>query len=113
MFLTFVQRSLLPIIQPFDGDNPRSIVVFDNAAIHHCQEALSLISAAGSLFLFLPPYSPNLMPIEEAFSKVKAYIRDNEMAYQSTHTPRIIVAHAFKSITQQDCIGYMEHAGYS
>ena len=91
VFLTFVQHSLLQIIQPLDGDNPRSIVVFDNAAIHHCQEALNSISAAGSLVFFssLPPYSPDLMPIEEAFSKVKAHIRDNEMAYQSTYTPRM------------------------
>ena len=112
VFLRFVQRCLLPIIQPFDGVNPRSIVVLDNATIHHCKQVVNLISAAGSLVFYLPPYSPDLMPIEELFSKVKSYIRDNEKAYQSTHSPELIVAHAFASITQQDCIGYMTHAGY-
>ena len=39
-FLEFVRRSLIPILLPFDGDNPRSIVVMDNASIHHIQEVL-------------------------------------------------------------------------
>ena len=108
----FVRRCLLPIVQPFDGVNLRSIVVLDNATIHHCKLVVNLISAAGSLVFYLPPYSPDLMPIEELFSKVKSYIRDSEKAYQSIHSPELIVAHAFASITQQDCIGYMTHAGY-
>ena len=112
IFVTFVQRCLLPIIQPFDGDNPRSIVVLDNASIHHSKEVVNLISAAGSIVMYLPPYSPDLMPIEEAFSKVKAYIRDNEVAYQSTSKPKIIVAEAFNTVSQEDCIGYMSHTGY-
>ena len=111
-FLQFVQRCLLPILLPFDGDNPRSVVVLDNAAIHHVEAVTSLISASGALVRFLPPYSPDLNPIEEAFSKVKSYLRDNEIAYQCTTTPRIILAEAFSTVSQQDCIHYMEHAGY-
>ena len=89
IFLNFIQRCLLNIIQPFDGNNPRSVVVIDNAAIHHVDAVIDLITAAGALVRFLPPYSPDLNPIEEAFSKVKAYLKDNELVYQSTADPRV------------------------
>ena len=82
MFLQFIQRCLLPILQPFDGDNPCSVVIIDNASIHHVEMVTRLISAAGALLRFLPPYSPDLNPIEEAFSKVKSNLRDNELSYQ-------------------------------
>ena len=75
-FVQFIQRSLLNIIQPFDGNNPRSVVVLDNASIHHVDAVCELISAAGALVRFLPPYSPDLNPIEEVFSKVKGYLKD-------------------------------------
>ena len=48
-FLEFVQRCLLPILLPFDGDNPRSVVVLDNATIHHVEAVPCLISASGAL----------------------------------------------------------------
>lgn len=112
IFLKFVERCLLPILLPFDGDNPRSVVVLDNASIHHVDAITRLISAAGALVRFLPPYSPDLNPIEEAFSKVKAYLRNNEISYQSTTSPRIIIAEAFSSITSEDCTNYYKHAGY-
>lgn len=53
VFLTFIQPCLLPIIQPFDGGNPRSIVVLENASIRHVEEAVKLrISAAGAIVRF-------------------------------------------------------------
>ena len=103
-FLKFIERCLLPILLPFDGDNPRSVVVLDNASIHHVDSVSRLISAAGALVRFLPPYSPDFNPIEEVFSKVKAYLRNNEISYQSTTSPRIIIAEAFLSITSEDCV---------
>ena len=112
IFFQFIQRCLLDIIQPFDGSNPKSVVVFDNASIHHMSAVIDLITAAGALVRFLPPYSPDLNPIEEAFSKVKSYIRDNQRAYQSTTNPRIIVASAFASISKDNCVNYIKHAGY-
>ena len=99
IFLNFVQRCLLPILLPFDGgDNPRSVVILDNASIHHVETVTRLISATGALVRFLPPYSPDLNPIEEAFSKVKSYLRDNEQGYQSTHTPRIMFVEALHQL---------------
>ena len=87
-FLQFVQQSLLNIVQPFNGTNPRSVVILDNASIHHVEAVTSIISAAGALVRFLPPYSPDLNPIEEHFSKVKGYLTENETAYLVTDEPR-------------------------
>ena len=113
IFINFIQRCLLPILHPFDGgDNPCSVVVLDNASIHHVETATRLITAAGASVRFLPPYSPDLNPIEEAFSQVKSFLRDNEQSYQATSTPRTLFAEAFASITPQDCVKYIKHAGY-
>ena len=112
IFFQFIHNCLLGIIQPFNSSNHRSVVVFDNAAIHHLSTVVDLISAAGALIRFLPPYSPDLNPIEEAFSKAKSFLRDNQAVYQSTTSPRVIVASAFASVSQQDCLNYIKHAGY-
>ena len=56
----------------FNGVNPHSIVILDNASIHHVQGIVEMINEVGALVLFLPPYSPDFNPIEEVFSKLKA-----------------------------------------
>lgn len=112
IFVKFLQHCLLPILLPFDGNNPRSVVVLDNASIHHVDLVTRLISATGALIRFLPPYSPDLNPIEEAFSKVKYYLRNNESSYQCTKTPRIFIAEAFSTVSREDCVNYIKHAGY-
>ena len=89
-----------------------TVVVFDNASIHHLETVVDLITASGALVRFLPPYSPDLNPIEEAFSKVKAYLRENQVAFQCTKSPRLVVASAFQSVTTENCISYIKHAGY-
>ena len=112
IFLQFVQRNLLPFLNVFDDSNPRSVVIMDNASIHHVEEVVAMIRASGALVRFLPPYSPDLNPIEEAFSKVKSFLRDNDNAYQVTESPRVFVAEAFASVTQEDCLQYIKHSGY-
>ena len=68
----FVKNSLIPIMQPFNGINPLSVVIMDNASIHHVEEVRYLIeNQIGGRLLFLPPYSPDLNSLEEAFSQVK------------------------------------------
>ena len=57
------------VIQPFDGNNTRSVVVLHNASIHYVNAVCSLISAAGALIKFLPPYSPDLNLTKEAFDQ--------------------------------------------
>ena len=78
IFANFVELSVLPHLLPFDGVNPNSIVVMDNASIHYNERVRSLISSVGALLVFLPPYSPDLNPIEESFSAVKSFLRANE-----------------------------------
>ena len=74
-FLGFVRGSLISNMLPFDGVNKRSVVVMDNCFIHHIEPVTSLLNKAGIVTLFLPPYSPDLNPIEEVFSYVKCYLR--------------------------------------
>ena len=58
--------------------NHHSIVVMDNASVHHINGTFELINGAGALLIYLPPYSPDYNPIEEAFSKVKTCIKTYE-----------------------------------
>ena len=66
---------------PYNGVNPHSVAVLDNCAIHHVSEVTSTLREIGVLIHFLPPYSPDFNPIEEAFSKVKTSLKgDTESA---------------------------------
>ena len=58
----------------FNGSNARSIVIIDNASIRHIDEVVQMVSSVGALLWFLPPYSPDLNPIEPVFSQVKSII---------------------------------------
>ena len=75
VFFDFVCTVLIPQMLPFDDENARSIVVLDNCSIHNVQHVIDLFVAAGILVLFLPPYSPDNMPIEETLSYVKYYLK--------------------------------------
>ena len=61
-FTTFLEHHILPIMQPFNGINPRSILVLDNASIHHVNKVIELINSKGVMIRFMPPYSPDFMP---------------------------------------------------
>ena len=106
VFYRFVQSCLLPHLMPFNGTNPNSIVVMDNCAIHHVYEIVELIKSVGALVLYLPPYSPHLMPIEECFSKVKYFLKEHEAIAQSIQDIKILIMAAFTSITPQDCAAW-------
>ena len=57
--------------------NPHSVVVMDNASVHHILERVhDLLAGVGVKLMFLPPYSPDLMPLEEVFAKVKAVLKE-------------------------------------
>ena len=68
IFCEYACNSLLPVLQPFNGSNNTSIVIIDNASIHHVDEVCRLIDSSGALLWFLPPCSPDLNPIEEWLS---------------------------------------------
>ena len=76
------------------------MIVMDNASIHHLDRVHEIITGAGARLCFLPPYSPDLMPLEEVFSKVKYCLKANDNEYLATSEPEMIVKIAFCSITQ-------------
>ena len=82
-YYNFVCTMLVPILNPFDGQNTNSVVIMDNASIHHTDSVVSMINATGALIRFLPPYSPDMNPIESAFGEVKHYYKPT--ASCSTH----------------------------
>ena len=78
IFCDFIERNLVPKLMPFDGKNPRSVVLMDNVKFHRCSQVLAAIEGTGALVHFLPPYSPDLNPAEAVFSKIKYFLQQND-----------------------------------
>ena len=112
VFYRFVQSSLLPHLMPFNGTNPNSIVILDNCSIHHLDDVVDLIHSVGAHVIFLPPYSPDLMPIEQCFNKVKLFLQEHDAVIQSVTDLTMIITAAFASITSEDCIAWSADCGY-
>jgi transposase len=89
---------------------PGQIVVVDNLKVHYSDRARAAIEAQGAHLWYLPPYSPDLNPIEEAFSKVKAFLRSAAPRTPDDHSTAIWAA--LRTITPQDATGWFAHAGY-
>ena len=75
VFEDFARTTLLPILQPFNGINSWSVVVLDNASIHHLDSIYGIITSSGALIRYLPTYSPDLMPLEEIFPKLNVLFK--------------------------------------
>jgi transposase len=105
VFRAYVQRILLPTLEPGD------IVVMDNLSAHKNAEALDLIRSVGAEVRFLPPYSPDLNAIEKMWSKVKEFLRDAKARTQEALYNAI--AAALKTITPQDAEGWFTSCGYT
>lgn len=110
-FYEFTQTCLLPHLQPYNGLNRHSIVVMDNCSIHHTAGISEMIEEVGAIAHFIPPYSPDLNPIELAFSKVKATIKEYENIMQDEDTEGIMLT-AFSCISEEDCQNWISHCGY-
>ena len=70
--MSFLENKLNLSLHSFNGTNPNSVIVMDNAAIHHVDGVEELLENLGVLIYFLSPYSPDLNPIEKLFSKIKS-----------------------------------------
>ena len=113
-FEDFLRRCLAPFVQPFNWINSHSVIIMDNASIHHVQAVTDLIeNQMGARLLFLPPYSPDLNPAEEVFSKVKYIMKQNQDVFQACSEVRVLLATAFSMVTQEDCTSYIQHSGYT
>ena len=111
-FLHFVQHALVPYLQPFDGINKRSVVIMDNASIHHQSAIVDAIQNTGALLYFLPPYSPDFNAIELTFSKVKSVLKNNEATWQDLDTETAVLS-ALNTVTPEDCQAWISHCGYN
>ena len=112
-FTKFVNNTLVPILKPFDGNNSLSVVIMDNASIHHVDGVEHAIEHnSQAKVVFLPPYSPDLMPLEEVLSKVKSIIKENDKVFQTAQMFTALLAMAFGMVTREDCHGYISHSGY-
>ena len=103
-FEAYVTQVLVPTLRPGD------IVVMDNLAAHKRAEIAIAIEGAGARLLYLPPYSPDLNPIEMAFAKLKAALR--KAAARSIEALVDAIARALAAFTDQECLNFFAAAGY-
>lgn len=116
IFAEFVQHYLYGFVQPFNWVNKHSVIIMDNASIHHVDEVVDIIeNQLKARLLFLPPYSPDLNPAEEVFSKVKSIMKQNDSLLQacSHDEMRVFLTMAFGMVTEEDCNSYIAHSGYT
>ena len=85
-------------------------MILDNLPAHKGADVRDAVEAAGARLLFLPPYSPDFNPIENAFSKLKALLR--KAAARTVDELWKAIASAIDAITPNDCVGYVIAAGY-
>ena len=100
----YIIHCLVPTLKP------GQIVVVDNLRVHDSDRARQAIKAAGAELWYLPPYSPDLNPIEESFSKLKAFLRSAEPRTLEDHSTAIWAG--LRTITPQDAAGWFAHSGY-
>jgi transposase len=103
-FRAYVEQGLAPTLRPGD------IVVMDNLSAHKVQGVRAAIEAKGALLLYLPPYSPDLNPIEHAFAKLKALLR--RAAARSVDVLWQIIGQLLDAFSPAECAHYLAHAGY-
>lgn len=105
IFLAWVIQFLLPTLRRGD------IVVLDNLGSHKRAAVRRAIRSVGAHLLFLPPYSPDLNPIEMVFAKLKTLLRKaNARSFEQIHAA---IARLLKTITPHDCRNFFAHAGYA
>lgn len=103
-FRAYVEQVLAPSLRPGD------VVVLDNLAVHKQPEVLAAIEASGGLLRFLPPYSPDFNPIEQAFAKLKAFLRAARP--RTFDHVNALVAAALTLYRPAECANYIRNAGY-
>lgn len=103
-FLGYLRETLLPVLR--EGD----CVVMDNLRTHHCKDVEPLIRSAGAIPLYLPPYSPDLNPIEKLWSKMKAILRKRRIRVKDALPSA--VHNALNMVSPADCRAWFLCAGY-
>ena len=104
VFEAYVERVLVPTLRK------GQVVVMDNLSAHKGERIRELIEERGCRLLYLPAYSPDLNPIEEAFSKIKNLLRKAEA--RSREALLEAIGAAISAVTDRDVRGFFEHCGY-
>ncbi len=104
VFEAYVERALAPSL------SPGQVVVLDNLQAHKGERARRAVEQRGAELLFLPSYSPDLSPIEEAFGKVKAQLRREKARTKGALVEAI--GRALDAVTSEDARGWFGHCGY-
>lgn len=105
VFETYVERVLAPKLRP------GQIVVMDNLSSHKGSRVRELIEERGCYLRYLPPYSPDLNPIEEAFSKIKGMLRRAEARSREALIEKM--GEALCAVSSRDARGFFAHRGYN
>src|SRR6266699_4278887 len=105
IFLAYVEQMLVPALKPGD------IVIIDNLGSHKGKAVRHAIRAAGAKLFFLPPYSPDLNPIEQVFAKLKHLLR--RAAARNLDTVCAAIGQLLDSFTPQECANYFANSGYA
>jgi transposase len=106
VFLAFVEQALVPALK----ERPDAVVVMDNLAAHKAEAVRGALDRAGPAYRYLPPYSPDLDPIEEGWSKLKTRLRAE--GARSREALEAALGPALAAITAQDARGWFRLAGY-
>ena len=104
VFKVYVEKFLLPTLQKGD------VVILDNLSAHKSKEIRELIESVGAVLWYLPPYSPDLKPIEKMWSKIKAILRKLKACTEKELITAI--AKALEAIIAKDVKGWFESCGY-
>jgi transposase len=104
-FLAYVEQILVPTLRPGD------VVIIDNLGSHKGKAVRQAIRAAGAKLFFLPPYSPDLNPIEQLFAKLKTLMR--KAAERSVEATWKRIGALLQCFTPNECANYLRNAGYA
>jgi transposase len=104
VFLQFLDQFLMPLLQP------GQIVILDNAKAHGGAGVRERMEGAGARLLYLPPYSPDLNPIEMAWSKVKQCLRKAQA--RTIETLYEAISQALQTLSPKDAKGFFQHVGF-
>ena len=104
VFRAYVEQMLAPALAPGD------VVVMDNLAAHKVAGVREAIQAVGASVLYLPPYSPDLNPIEQLFAKLKALLR--KTAARTKDALWNTIGRALEAFSESECRNYLAHCGY-
>jgi transposase len=104
VFEAYVERVLAPTLRA------GQVLVMDNLSVHKGERVRELIEHRGCQLLYLPPYSPDLNPIEEAFGKIKGLLRKAEARTREALVEAM--GRALSAVSKHDARGFFEHCGY-